>query len=46
MLSNTVDTILKQILKKNSLNKEDMHKIITLSENDQQKIIAKISKTR
>ncbi len=46
MTSNSVDTILKSILKKNSLNKDDMHKIITLSEQEQQKIIGKISKTR
>ena len=45
MLS-AVSDILKTIRKKNSVNKEDLNKILGLSGDDQLKIIQKISKTR
>jgi hypothetical protein len=42
----SVDQILKAILKKNSLCKNDLNSILELNEKDQQHIIEKISKTR
>ena len=41
-----MSTVLKTIQKKNSVNKEDLNKILRLSGDDQLKIIEKISKTR
>ena len=38
--------VLKTIQKKNSVNKEDLGKILELSDEEQQIIIQKISKTR
>ena len=38
--------VLKTIQKKNSVNKEDLGKILELSDEEQQAIIQKISKTR
>ena len=42
----TVSDILKTIKKKNSVNKEDLSKILALSGDEQTAIINKISKTR
>ena len=42
---NAID-VLKTIHKKNSVNKEDLSKILKLSEEDQLTVIQKISKTR
>ena len=42
---NAID-VLKTIHKKNSVNKEDLSKILKLSEEDQMTVIQKISKTR
>ena len=38
--------VLKSIQRKNSVNKDDLNKILTLSSDEQLKIIHKISKTR
>lgn len=42
----SISEVLKTIKKKNSVNKEDLNKILRLSGEDQLKIIQKISKTR
>ena len=42
----TVESILKSIQKKNSLNKDDMQSLMQLSAPDLEKILPKISKTR
>lgn len=42
---NAID-VLKTIHKKNSVNKEDLSKILQLSGEDQMTVIQKISKTR
>ena len=45
-MQSSVDSILRQIQKKNFVNKEDMRQILTLSDSQQEHIINKISKTR